>query len=503
MIAKQLIQIMPRSFTRVVMIFLLFLITEMTLTPLLAENNPAEKKLAERWYVVELMEQRVGWTVMRKYQRGEAYHHEMLMQISIKRGPITIEIVMGSQFIESADGTPIRAIADQKMGQTASRTIYDFHPDHVNVTNIQSGRRWSQKEPRIEGKWLTPRQVEAFVEEKLKAEETKFSYRSIDPSNGLTPLTTTVEVGEKANVEVFGKVVPATLWRVTTSIMPDVVGVDYVDEAGDSLKSTVAIGGMEIALLAADEQTAKSPLDPPELLASTLVRIDRPIKKPREQRTAQYRLSVKAGKLPDLPTSPIQQFQRIDERQARLTINLDAPAGPKGERPAVKRSSMIDGEDDRIVALARRAVGETETGQAKAEAMRRFVYNYVDDKNLGVAMATASEVARTSSGDCTEHAVLLAAMLRAESIPSRVVTGLVYADGFVGERQIFGYHMWTQAWIDGRWIDLDATIDEANSFDATHITINTSELNDGEFDNDLVTLVPLLGRLEIEVLEPK
>ena len=57
---------------------------------------------------------------------------------------------------------------------------------------------------------------------------------------------------------------------------------------------------------------------------------------------------------------------------------------------------------------------------------------------------------------------LLAAMLRADDIPSRTVSGLVYVSSFEGAKDIFGYHMWTQGWIaedgKGRWVDLDATL---------------------------------------------
>ena len=39
------------------------------------------------------------------------------------------------------------------------------------------------------------------------------------------------------------------------------------------------------------------------------------------------------------------------------------------------------------------------------------------EKDLSVGFATAADVARTAQGDCTEHAVLLAALLRASDIP--------------------------------------------------------------------------------------
>jgi hypothetical protein len=133
------------------------------------------------------------------------------------------------------------------------------------------------------------------------------------------------------------------------------------------------------------------------------------------------------------------------------------------------------------------------------------VYSYIDEKSLDVGFATASEVARTQQGDCTEHAVLLAAILRARGIPSRVVSGLIYVDEFVGERGIFGFHMWTQALLPDeqgveRWVDLDATL-PSNDFDAAHIGVAVSTLGGADRVNTMAAVAPLLGTLTIEVDE--
>ena len=117
-------------------------------------------------------------------------------------------------------------------------------------------------------------------------------------------------------------------------------------------------------------------------------------------------------------------------------------------------------------------------------------------------------MARTAQGDCTEHAVLLAAVLRGAGVPARCVSGLVYADQFAGRQGVFGYHMWTQAWLDpdgagpraAQWTDFDATLPGV-AYDATHITLGVSDLNQGVMDNDMAAMLPLLGNLEIEVLE--
>jgi len=153
-------------------------------------------------------------------------------------------------------------------------------------------------------------------------------------------------------------------------------------------------------------------------------------------------------------------------------------------------------------------LGMHKTREGDAHELRRMVHEFIKKKDLSVGMASASDVARTGEGDCTEHAMLLAAILRAQGIPTRVVTGLVYADKFLGRRGVFGYHMWTEAWFSrstdsktGVWIPLDATLGDDMAFDATHIALSTSAMRDGEFVYDMVGMAGVIGRLSIQVIE--
>ena len=134
--------------------------------------------------------------------------------------------------------------------------------------------------------------------------------------------------------------------------------------------------------------------------------------------------------------------------------------------------------------------------------LREFVSREIANKDLSVGFATASEVIRTKQGDCSEHGVLLAAMLRGAGVPSRVVSGMIYVDQFLDQQNIFGYHMWAQAWIDGKWVDMDATTPNT-VFDAAHIAMVASDTDDGNTMNDLVKLAPLIGRLKINVISAR
>ena len=84
---------------------------------------------------------------------------------------------------------------------------------------------------------------------------------------------------------------------------------------------------------------------------------------------------------------------------------------------------------------------------------------------------TALEALRSRRGDCTEFAVLLAALGRAAGVPTRIAIGRVYARHFEGHRHVFVPHAWVQAWTGTGWESFDAAI---GSFDSTHLAFAVS-----------------------------
>lgn len=75
-------------------------------------------------------------------------------------------------------------------------------------------------------------------------------------------------------------------------------------------------------------------------------------------------------------------------------------------------------------------------------------------KSLAVGMVTASAAAGLREGDCTEHAMLAAALLRCHGHPARIALGLLVAR--VGDRWMAGGHMWAEHY-DRGWHVADAT----------------------------------------------
>jgi hypothetical protein len=87
----------------------------------------------------------------------------------------------------------------------------------------------------------------------------------------------------------------------------------------------------------------------------------------------------------------------------------------------------------------------------------QFVYGHISNKTEGIPIVSARTVLRTRTGDCTEHAVLAVAVLRALGIPARAVVGMILCDAFGAHRNVFVFHMWAEAFYGGRWVLLDAT----------------------------------------------
>ena len=71
-----------------------------------------------------------------------------------------------------------------------------------------------------------------------------------------------------------------------------------------------------------------------------------------------------------------------------------------------------------------------------SERLYLFAHDYLVHKNFNIGFGTASETAKKREGDCTEHAVFLAALGRSMGIPSRVAIGLVFMKNFKGKKNV-------------------------------------------------------------------
>jgi len=87
----------------------------------------------------------------------------------------------------------------------------------------------------------------------------------------------------------------------------------------------------------------------------------------------------------------------------------------------------------------------------------KFVYSYITNKANGLPITPALNIIETRGGDCKQHTVLTVALLRSMGVPARALVGMIATSYFKGKENVFVFHMWAEAYYNGRWILIDAT----------------------------------------------
>ncbi|MCB9844872.1 MAG: transglutaminase domain-containing protein [Phycisphaeraceae bacterium] len=479
------------------------------LTSLLSHASAAP---TDHWYVLQFDGKRAGWIREHTTETAGVITTSSEMHLEIRRGQMSMSIALESTFEESTRGEPIRAVSVMSLGSMPTRTEYVFNAESntVTISTSSGGAARETTADRPDGGWLTPAAASEFVLRRLAAGATEISFSTIDPASGLEPMRVEMRGITPGTTEVLGKTVPSLSCETEVSSAPGLTQRAHLAPDGTLLRMKMNLAGMEFEQIAADRELALSPLEAPEIMARTFVKPSRPLPDIRRVHRGVYDLKMPRGRMPDIPETSAQRVERIDDKTVRVTIAEDdlraAPAQDAQNPIYLEASAVLDASDPEIIALADRSARPGVTDPAEvAERLRMAVFRTIKSKSLGVGLASASEVCRTREGDCSEHAVLLAALLRAKGIPARVVSGLVYAEEFLGEKGIFGYHMWAQALLerDGEmvWVDLDGTLGSFDVFSGTHIALAVSAMRDDDAMNSLAVLAPLLGELQIDVID--
>ncbi|MGC3972026.1 MAG: transglutaminase domain-containing protein [Pirellulales bacterium] len=284
--------------------------------------------------------------------------------------------------------------------------------------------------------------------------------------------------------------------------------VAWVDDQGEVWKSeypamqqTTLRTTREQALKAGDPEAAV------DIGAATKVPVSPALANPYETKQVRYRVTLAGGDAAALfPAGDSQSVLRGNGGAAEIAVAALRPDVPSlatsptsGPTDADRLpNAWVQSDAPEVVRLAATAAG-TETDPWKAAvALEKSLRPQWKEQPLGTSFATAADAARQLSGDCTEYAVLLCAMLRARGIPARTAVGLVYVD----HEEAFLYHMWTEAYFADRWIPLDAAWGQGGT-NAAYLKIAQTNLAGVDPLSAMLSVAQVMGRLKVEVLERK
>lgn len=465
----------------------------------------------ESWEAVKIQGMRVGYgkVAIRMTRDGdrEVIRTDGLHHLNLRRFDQPIEQEIRLSTTETLDGRLLRFDSEINAGPTPMRVEGRTEGDRLIIDSTTAGQTVTKEltsAPGLGGFFGTELSLlrdplKPGQRRKLKAllplfnevviahvELTAHDYEPVDLPSGTFQL---LRIESRATMP-GETVLTSTLWT---------------DRTGDVIRSVVDAFGQE-SYRTTKELALGEPVDEDfDLFADLAVPLDEPLENPHGSESIRYRVELTGGDPASVfSVGPSQQVELLDEHTAEVTVYAlrgdQAPpldvAEAKPTEEDLAPNGMIQSDDPRIVAMAEEAAGDATDPWEVAQRLERYVHERIEAKNLSQAFATAADVAESLEGDCTEHAVLLAALARARDLPARVAIGLVYAPGMNG----FLYHMWNEIYVDGRWIPLDATLGRGG-IGAGHLKLSHSNLEGASAYSCFLPVAEVLGRLHVKVLE--
>jgi len=470
------------------------------------------------WDIVQIKGQRVGFAQTTLHIVEESGRRlakvRQITSLSLQRFGQESGFEVDYSDNESLEGALVDFELVVKQGTTPMRTQGKVVGNRLNLQIESQSQKQNHSVAWVEGaKGLLGPELSLRAKPLKPGERRTVEHLDMDNQTAITEMTAQRE----ETVELLGGRFRLLKIEMVEHMAPnargqqvEIPGAVWTNAAGEVLKTWIKPMNMETFRVNKEVALAKTPLAKLDLGEATLVKVDRAIPHAHDTKRVRYRIRLEDGDpLPAFSSGLSQQVKRIDERTAEVTVRAvrfstsDEKSAEKSAVPSDvatdadrKPNNFIQSDDPLIVAQAKEAAGDEADPWKVAVALEAFVNRAVTTKDFTQALATASEVARNREGDCKGHAVYLAALARARRIPSRVAIGLVY----MPRAQAFGYHMWTEVCVAGRWIGLDGTLAKGG-IGGGHLQLSHSTLAGAAAYNSFLPVMQVVGRLTVEVLD--
>ena len=467
----------------------------------------------ESWRTYFVGGKKVGYVHLKSERDDTSDEPQVLTtlvdQLALRRGTSVLLQVLRQTSVEGLDGTVRSFEAELRIGPTRARFVGQVSPGSLKVETIRGSERrtdsadWSENIKGVAG-------IEQSLIEKPIGLGEQRRLRLI------APITNRVRIADlacrhRAAISTLDGAVHDALEvevRMRTDDGESLQSTIWVDDDGSLLKSYTP--SLDLVSIRSSSQDAEQVSDDAsERRLVTAIEIKGRLTEPAKAFRAGYVIRPKKGvELQSFSIAPQvgQWFRQIEGGVIQLLVSRDPKESGRADfvglevepEPADSASNaIIEASAGSVQKLA----GLSRATEARAIALdlTRTVKQLISDSDSTGGFAPASQVASDGAGDCTERAVLLASMLRVRKIPARVVAGLAYAEP--KSAPVMAYHMWTLAWIDGRWVALDPSTGELAAAD--RISLVSSSLADGDLNGCFATVLNAISQMDVEISNAK
>ncbi|MDR1268571.1 MAG: transglutaminase family protein [Planctomycetaceae bacterium] len=292
----------------------------------------------------------------------------------------------------------------------------------------------------------------------------------------------------------------------------------WTDSGGNIIRHEIPMEGQTLlAVRVSREKALEFETETPSVELGNLgvIPLNHSITQPHNATKIEFIVETQEG-LPTnrFPQTSFQSVELIDEKSAKITVlsainntnnNSLFERGKAEAKPEdLASNQLIDLNDPKLLELADQVDSASLTTRQTALALEQLVHNTIRQTSFSIALASSSDVLKSKSGDCTEFAVLLAALCRAKKFPARITLGLVYTPfrpiNNSNESQQAGmvFHLWNEVLIDGIWYPLDAVL-ALGGADAARIKIADSSLAENSLAPLCHSLIGVIGQIKIRL----
>ncbi len=465
---------------------------------------PAGAVLEEYWYETTIDGASTGY--VREWVEEDAnadgnrvsgsYTRMMAM-----RGRQLVRVELSESWVETQDGSPVSY-------HLASRVSSEERELDLTITSGTARLRISLMDDAIvsdvsldEG-FLFPRGVWKMHVERGFVPGDSYTFSAFDPDFSEIASFEVSVVGAE-QLEIMGATVDLHKLVVVSPIYAGLELHEWRDDDGLLWRSEIA--GTGIVQVRTTREAALAEKEALDILSTGAIPVDVSIRAPFSVDDALYEMWVDGADVAEfIIEDKRQSIEGRTERGVLVRVRRTEPASEAVVRFPIRSTPMksyLDGNPlmqtwyPRILGVASRQAWGTEQNSWKAARnIEHWVFVEVKNKGFGTAFASAREVLDARAGDCSEHAVLAAAMGRSIGIPTKLVSGITY---FRGQ---FLYHMWIEMWTGDGWYALDPTLGDG-SVDAMHIKFGESSGERGSVADLSIGMLRIFNRVQIAVRE--
>ncbi len=466
----------------------------------------------ETWDAHFIRDRQVGYRHIVAQEVGKSASGEVNFllddQLVVRREESTLIQRISQSSVETTDGQLIGFETELHFGPDVTRIVGKMEKEALLVETVRGSERSTTEIP-----WRTNYRGLIAVEQSLRRKKMKAGEsRVLEMLLPVQHQIATVRLHCSGNASVpliDGEY--QTLLEIDSYIA---VGngtthsVIWVDDSG-KVRRTYSPQNHLLSYRTTKELATKAAADQGADPTIAAIDVVGELKRPADLKQVAFRISpsagvTKAGGRIQIDPAPGQFVRAIPDGSYQVLVSRDA--GPTSGDFIASDLGVVDGDRepnaviDFRLPIVRKIADAVVSGRADlsdrevALELTSTVGAMIAKRNVSKGFSKASDVAVNSIGDSTERAVLLAALLRARKIPSRLAFGFVYAGG---EQPRMVYHMWTLAHVDDQWLSLDAGSGGVAAPD--RLTLGTTSLIGGHEYDAIAPILAALGRINIEI----